>query len=130
MRKFLISAVAAVSALAVASPAAAQYYPNRPVHAYGYGYGYNQGAVRALQVRVNRIQQDLRHLAQYRQISRNEFYNRDREARNIERHLRRDARDGRGFNRNELVQAEQRINRLERKIARDIRDGRHYAYRW
>jgi hypothetical protein len=126
MRKFLISAVAAASALAVATPAAAQYYPNRPVHAYGY----NQGTVRALQVRVNRIQQDLRHLAQYRQISRNEFYNRDREARNIERHLRRDARDGRGFNRNELVQAEQRINRLERKIARDIRDGRHYAYRW
>ena len=128
MRKLLISTVAAASALAVATPAAAQYHPNRPVQ--GYGYGYNHGTVRALQVRVNRIQQDLRRLAQYRQISRNEFYNRDQEARNIERHLRRDARDGRGFNRNELVQAEQRINRLERKIARDIRDGRHYAYRW
>lgn len=126
MRKFLISTVAAASALAVATPAVAQY---RPAPNYGYGYN-NHGTVRALQVRVNRIQQDLRRLAQYRMISRNEFYNRDREARNVEQRLRRDARDGRGFNRNELAQTQQRIARLEYKISRDVRDGRHWAYRW
>ena len=39
MRKVLISAAAAVSALAFAAPAAAQYYP-APPPAYGYN-GYN-----------------------------------------------------------------------------------------
>ncbi|WP_155264245.1 hypothetical protein [Sphingomonas segetis] len=130
MRKLLISTVAAVSALAVAAPAAAQYYPNRAVPAYGYGYGYNQGTVRALQVRVNRIQQDLRRLAQYRMISRGEYYNRQQDAREIERRLRRDLRDGRGFNAREFAQTQQRIARLEYKISRDVRDGRHYAFRW
>ncbi|HET7605145.1 MAG TPA: hypothetical protein VFK28_03635 [Sphingomicrobium sp.] len=128
MRKLLISTVAAVSALAVAAPASAQYYPNRP--AYGYAHGYNQGTVRALQVRVNRIQQDLRRLAQYRMISRGEYYNRQQDARDIERRLRRDLRDGRGFNAREFARTQQRIARLEYKISRDVRDGRHYAFRW
>lgn len=38
MRKFIVSLAVAASALAVASPAAAQYYPQ-----YGQGYGYNGG---------------------------------------------------------------------------------------
>lgn len=129
MRKFLISTVAAVSALAVATPAAAQYY-HAPAYGYGYGYGYNQGAVRALQTRVNRIQQDLRHLARYRMISPSEFHNRNQEARDLERRLYRDARDGRGFDGREFQRTQQRIARLEYKIQRDVHDGRRWAYRW
>jgi len=125
MRKFLISTVAAASALAVATPAAAQYY-----HAPAHGYGYNQGTVRALQTRVNRIQQDLRRLAQYRMISPNEDRNRQQDARELERRLYRDARDGRGFNGREFQQTQHRIARLEYRIQRDLRDGRRWAYRW
>ena len=130
MRKVLISLIAAGSALAVASPAAAQYpVPRAPY--YGQGYGYNNfGQVRALQARVDRIQRDLGQLARYRMISRNEYNNRQRDARDLERRLRRDARDGRGFTRNEVVQAERRIQRLEQKIARDMRDGRRGFFRW
>ena len=124
MRKFLIPIVAAASALTIAAPAAAQYHPVRQA------YGYNYGSVRALQVRVDRIQQNLRWLAQYRVISRNEYRNRQQDARDIERRLRRDFRDGRGLNAREYVRTQERINRLEWKIGRDMRDGRHYAYRW
>ena len=147
MRKVLISLVAAASALAVAAPAAAQYYPAPPPPAYGQGYGYapgygqgygqgygygqrNFGRVRALQARVDRIQRDLSHLARQRMISRSEFHNRNQDAREIERRLRHEARDGRGLNGQEMFQIERRIMRLEQKIARDVRDGRRWAYRW
>ena len=137
MRKVMISLVAAASALAVAAPAAAQYYPAPPPPAYGQGYGYGQaygynnfGRVRALQARVDRIQRDLGQLARQRMISRREFYNRQQDARDIERKLRRDARDGRGLNGQEVYQVERRIMRLEQKIARDVRDGRRFAFRW
>jgi hypothetical protein len=63
-------------------------------------------------------------------ISRNEFYNRTAESREIERRLIRNARDGRGLSRQEAYAVERRIMRLEQRIARDIRDGRRYAYRW
>jgi hypothetical protein len=130
MRKLLIPIVAAASTLAIAAPAAAQYYPAPRAPAYGYGYNNNYTYVRGLQNRVNRIQRDLQQLAQYRMISRNEYRNRNEDARDIERRLRRDARDGRGLNRNEIVRTEQRIVRLEQKIARDMRDGRRWGFRW
>ncbi|HET9812718.1 MAG TPA: hypothetical protein VFP57_03555 [Sphingomicrobium sp.] len=130
MRKLLIPIVAAASTLAIAAPAAAQYYPAPRAPAYGYGYNNNYTYVRGLQNRVNRIQRDLQQLAQYRMISRNEYRNRNEDARDIERRLRRDARDGRGLNRNEIVRTEQRIVRLEQKIARDTRDGRRWGFRW
>jgi hypothetical protein len=144
MRKVLIALATAGSALAVATPAAAQYYPQPIVRApvynqgYGYnngyaynGYGYNNvnwGHVRSLQARVDRIQRDLGHLASHRMISRNEYRNRQEDARDIERRLRRDARDGRGLNGQEVYQAERRIARLEQRIARDMRDGRRYGW--
>ena len=130
MRKVLISLAAAGAAIAVAAPASAQYYP-APPQPYGYGapygnaYGYqNRGYVRSLQVRVDRIQRDLRRLARVRAISPNEFRNRNEDARDIERRLRRDVRDGYGLNQREVIQLERRIARLEQRIARDVRDGR------
>ena len=89
MRKLIISLAAAGAALAIATPAAAQYYP-APPQPYGYGapygynapygnaYGYNNyGRVRQLQARVDQIQRQLRRLAQVRAISPNEFRNRN-----------------------------------------------------
>ena len=48
MRKFLIAAATAASALAVAAPASAQYYPQPRGHAYGSN---NYGGLRSLQAR-------------------------------------------------------------------------------
>ena len=131
MRKVMISLATAGAALAIATPAAAQYYPQPQPQPYGYGapygnaYGYNnRGQVRSLQVRVDRIQRDLRRLVQVRAISGNEYRNRNEDARDIERRLRRDARDGRGISRQEIYGIERRIARLEQRIARDVRDGR------
>ncbi len=141
MRTLLISLAAAASALAIATPASAQWYP-QPTYQVPYGhqvpYGYQNpyghqrgyGVARALQVRVDRIQRDLGHLARQRMISRNEYQNRQQDARQIERRLRHQARDGYGLSRQELYDIERRIQRLEYRIARDIRDGRRYAYRW
>jgi hypothetical protein len=134
MRKVIISLAAAASVLAVPTPAATQYHSGQ-YHAGQYHqarpvYGYNYQSVRALQTRVNRIQQNLQRLAQYRVISRNEYNNRQQDARQIERKLARDFRDGRGLNAREFAQTEQRIDRLERNIGRDMRDGRRYAYGW
>jgi len=128
MRKFLISAAVAASALAVATPAAAQYQPilrSQPGYAWGYGNNYNYyGHARALQARVDQVQREISRLAQRRMITRNEHANLQRDARTVEQRLRRDARDGRGITASEMYNTEHRLARLEQKIARDVRDGR------
>jgi hypothetical protein len=131
---------AAASALAVASPAAAQYYPAPPYaqapvyvpvpqnNGYnGYnGYsGYNNrsyGVARALQVRIDQIQRRISNLAQRRAISRNEQRDLRAESRNLENRLRNHARwglDGR-----ERYDVEMRIARLEQHVRQEVRDGR------
>ena len=133
MRKFMIALAAGGAAFVAATPASAQYYPQpQPGYGapYGNAYGYNNGFrnVRALQMRVDRIQRDLVRLARARATSPNEFNNRYGEARDIERRLRRDFRDGRGLNGNEIFGIERRIARLEQRIARDTRDGDRWGY--
>jgi septal ring factor EnvC (AmiA/AmiB activator) len=131
MRKFLISLAVATSALAVAAPASAQLYPSQPGYGFGNGQNYNyRGHARALQARIDQIQRQISRLAQYRQISRREHSKLQQDARDIERRLHRDRRDGRGLSANEMYDTERRIGRLEQKIARDVRDGRRYGYRW
>ena len=133
MRITLISLAAAASALAVAAPASAQYqqgygYGQPQGYAFGYGQNYNRrGHARALQVRIDRIQRDIYRLAQRRLISRNEHQNLQRDARDIERDLRRNALDGRGLSAREMYNTERRIARLEQKIARDVRDGNRWG---
>ena len=133
MRKVLISIAVAASALAVASPASAQWYPQPQQSPYAYaqpyGHGFNlRNHARALQARVDRAQHEIRRLAQYRMISRREHSELRRDAREIERRLRRDVRDGYGINPRELQNTEHRIARLEQKIARDARDGRRWGH--
>ncbi|HET9811681.1 MAG TPA: hypothetical protein VFP53_08295 [Sphingomicrobium sp.] len=129
MVKFLIPLAAAVSTLAVATPASAQWYPQPQPRGYAYGYN-NYGQVRALQVRLNRMQSEIRRLAQYRMITRNEYRNLLDNSRDIERSLRHNARDGRGLTAREMYNTQRKMVRLEQKVARDVRDGRHWGYRW
>lgn len=113
MRKFLILTATAASALAVATPAAAQWYPpQQHNNGYGYngygnqGYGYNDYAGN-LGYRINRLQQ---HIDQF--DSRNIISN--REARSLRAQaydLQRQLRYGQGYNvERRLAQLEQRVD--------------------
>ena len=135
MRKFLLTVAAAASALAIATPAAAQYYPAPPPPGYGQGYnnGYNgygydnrYGAVRSLQVRVDRLQQRIARFDSRDRISEREARKLREESRDIERRLRKSARNG--LNRQEYASITTRIQRLEQRIFRDARDGNRYGY--
>jgi hypothetical protein len=98
---------------------------------YGNAFGYNNiGQAQATSARIDRIQRDLRQLASQRMISRNEYNNRLKDSREIERRFYRNARDGRGLTVSEMRDVQVRVARLEQRIARDLRDGRRFGYRW
>lgn len=130
MRKFLIPAAVAAATLTIAAPAAAQYYPQ---HNPGYGYGYNNnhyGHVRNLQVRIDRLQNQIRNLDRRNVITNREAARLMNDSRDLERRLRRNARDGRGLNWNEARAVETRLVNLERRLFRDARDGNRWGYRY
>ena len=149
MRTFVISLAATASALAVATPAAAQYYPQQPYgygypsqpqgygygypsqpQGYGYGYGYhnNYGQVRRLQARIDQLQHRIARLDSRDRISEREARRLREESRNVERHLRRAARYG--LHPQEAYSIEHRIARLEQHIRRDVRDGNRWGRRY
>jgi len=121
MRKFVISLAAAGAALVVASPAAAQYYPQQQYgygqQPYGYngGYGYNgfnngYGQVRALQARIDAVQNRIRYMG-----VRGKSAQRLRdESRSIERRLR--SAQYNGLNPYEANDIQRRIARLEQRV--------------
>lgn len=138
MRKFLISLAAAGAALAVATPAAAQYYPqNNGYNGYGSGsygsgyngYGYNNyGGIRALQARINSLQHRIRMLDR-RDAIRDRSADRLREeAERIENRLHRASRYG--LNPYEANDIERRMANLEQRIqyASVNRYGRYDRY--
>ena len=122
MRKLLITVAAAASALAVAAPASAQYYPAPQ----GYGYNHNYGGVRSLQVRIDRLQQRIAQFDSRDRISEREARRLREESRDIERRLRKSARNG--LNPQEHASITHRVQRLEQRIFRDARDGNRYGY--
>jgi predicted RNase H-like nuclease (RuvC/YqgF family) len=128
MRKFLIPAAIAASALTIAAPAAAQRAP-APHYGQGYGYNNNYGHVRSLQVRIDRLQREIRQLDRRNIISNREAARLMDDSRDLERRLRRNARDGYGLNRNEARAVEVRLANLERRLFRDARDGNRWGYR-
>jgi hypothetical protein len=126
MRKFVISLVAAGSALAFATPAAAQYYPAPPPPAYGapYGnaYGYNNfGQVRALQVRINGIERQINRLDRRNRIGDREADRLRREANRIERRLRSVGRNG--LNPYEANDIHRRVAVLEQRVQFAVSHG-------
>ena len=123
MRKFVIAAALAASALTAAAPAAAQYYPQP--QGYGYGYGNNWGQVRRLQVRIDQLQRQIRHLDRRNILSEREAVRLRNDSREIEQRLRFAARNG--LHPQEAYQIDRRIQRLEIRIHREARDGNRYG---
>lgn len=119
MRKLLITIATAASALAVAAPASAQYYPQPRGNAYGYN---NYGQVRSLQARVNNLQRRIDQLDRRNVLSNREARGLREDARDLERRMYRAGRNG--LNINERQQIEYRLARLEQKLMRDANDGR------
>ncbi|MDP9422643.1 MAG: hypothetical protein M3Q19_07405 [Pseudomonadota bacterium] len=125
MRKFVIAAALAASALTAAAPAAAQYYPPQP-QGYGYGYhGNNWGQVRRLQARVDQLQRQIRHLDRRDILSEREAAYLRQESRELEQRLHFAARNG--LHPREAYAFERRIQRLEIRIHREARDGNRYG---
>lgn len=130
MRKFLIPAAVAAASLTMAAPAAAQWAP-APQYGHGYGYSNNHyGHVRSLQVRIDRLQNQIRNLDRRNIITNREAARLMDDSRDLERRLRRNARDGYGLNYNEARAVEVRLVRLEQRLFRDARDGNRWGYRW
>jgi hypothetical protein len=140
MRKIILSIAAAGAALAVASPASAQYYP-APVSApYGYGYngyngyngyGYNNGwgQIRSLQARIDNVERQINRLDRRDRIGDRGADRLREEADRIERRLHERARGG--LNPNEARDIDFRIARLEQRVqyAMNDRYGRYgYGY--
>jgi len=129
MRKFIIAIAAGASALAVATPAAAQYYQGNPGYGYNNGYAQaNYGQVRSLQVRVNNLQRQIDRLAQRRAITRDEYNGLQRDARQLERRLMNNSRNG--LSGREYAEVQNRIQWLERRISNEVRDGRNGGRNW
>lgn len=121
MRNLLLSLAAAGAALAVASPAAAQYYPVPQSYGSGYGNGSNRyggfGQVRALQARVDAVEYRIRMLDRRDRVGDGTADRLREEADRIENRLHRAARYG--LNPYEARDIQVRIARLEQRV--------HYA---
>ena len=115
MRKLIISLAAATAALAVASPASAQYYGGQ---SYGYGQRSNDwGAVRTLQRRLNNVERSLGG------VRPEQAYRIQAEANALERRLQIAARNG--FNPYEAHDLDLRVNQLELRLQRAAGYGRY-----
>ena len=118
MRKLLIPVAAAVSAIAVAAPAAAQYAP--PVGRYG---GYDQGYRfdgRGLQIRVERIRDQIRNLEARRVLSFREGRSLEYQAANLQRRIFFASRNG--IQPGEGQRLSEDIRRLEFRVRREASD--------
>jgi hypothetical protein len=128
MRKLIATLTAAGTALAFATPAAAQYYPQPYAQPYGYSapygnaYGHNNyGQMRSLRVRINMVERQINQLDRRDRI-RNRTADRLRdEANRIERRLWNAGRDG--LNPYEASDIEIRIARLEQRVRYSLASG-------
>jgi hypothetical protein len=109
MRKFLISAAIAASTVAVASPAAAQYYPQPQGNAYGYNANYGQA--RSLIARVDQIRRQIDRLDNRDRLSNREADRLRYEARNVRNQVRSASFNGLGYRERQAL--EYRVARLE-----------------
>lgn len=123
MRKFLVTAAIAASALTAAAPAAAQYYPQP--QGYGYGYQGNYGQARRLDARIDALQRQINQLDRRNVLSEREAARLRGDARNIEVRIRSAGRNG--LSGREAYELERRIQRLEVRIHREARDGNRYG---
>lgn len=124
MRKFVISLAAAATALAFASPAAAQYFP-QPV-GYGSAYG-SPGETQALQMQISQLRMEIRQLGMSNMLSRGEFRRLDWEAGALDQRIRAAAFNG--ISPGEGYDIQRRIARLQQRIQFAMSNGnRRYGY--
>lgn len=113
MRKVLVSFIAAGAFLASAAPAAAQYYGAPPPPRVGYGY-HGWGQVRGLQVRLDRIRQQIDRLDRRDAIRDHAADRLMHEANQIDRRLRNKSRNG--LDPREAGDIQYRIQKLEQRV--------------
>ena len=125
MRKTLISIAAAASALAVATPAAAQWYPAPDPYGEHYGNRHSQQRASMYLQRVSQLQRQIRQLDQRNVISGREARALWQESQMVEHNIRVQARYG--LSRSEDRDLQRKLARLERRLYRDARDGNRYG---
>lgn len=123
MRKTLFTIAAAASALAVAAPASAQWYPQVQSHPYGNQYSQQRSGMH--QARLSQLQRQIREFDRRNIISDREARWLFQEARNVQRNLHAAARHG--LSRYEDRMIRQRIARLEMQIQRAATNGQRYG---
>lgn len=113
MRNMVLSLAAAGTVLAIASPAAAQYFPSQ---SYGYnGYGYNGfGQVRELHERIDRVERQIDRLERYNAAPGGMTDRLRDQARRLEYRLGSSARNG--LNPYEANEIQARIGQLEQRV--------------
>lgn len=131
--KKLLFAAAGLSAIAVAAPASAQYYPgpqpapygyNQPYgQAYGYNYNNQQGLVRSYLVRADQIRRQVERLDNRDRINEREA--RRLRAAAIDLQNRTRAYASNGLSGRERQELDQRFAQLQQALYRDARDGRN-----
>ena len=127
MKTIILAVAAAGSALAFATPAAAQY---AAPHGNAYGYQNNWGQVRSLQVRINNVERQIKQLDRRDRIRDGQADRLRREANQIENRLQRAARYGlNGYEANDI---NVRIARLEQRVQVSLasRYGNNYNRAW
>jgi hypothetical protein len=116
MRKYLIPIVAGVSVLAMAAPASAQYAPRADrYHRYQPAFD-----GRGLQVRVERVREQIRRLQARRIVSFREARSLERQAGNLQFRIARASRNG--IQPGEARRLEDGIRRLEYRVQREATD--------
>ena len=125
MRTMLLSLAGAVSALAVASPAAAQWAPQP----YGYGspgYGYNGMATVPLQQRISNIRRQIFVLTREQRLSPEQSRRLFNETRQLDARVRRASYTG--MNPYEISMLQSRVDRLEQRVQYAASYGNRYGY--
>ena len=118
MRTFIITLGAAASALVVATPASAQYFPVPQGDSGGW---HNSGQARALKQRIDAIQRQINHLDRRNVLSDREARRLRQDSRELEHRLRVVRQNG--LHPSERYDIERRMARLEARLWRDARDG-------
>jgi hypothetical protein len=122
MRKLLLSLAAAGSALAIASPAAAQWRaPAHHYQPYNFHGAFNHHAfARSMEIRVQRIRSDIRGLQAQRIVSRREAGGLEREAANLQNRIYWASRNN--IQPGEAQSLERQIRTLEYRVEREATD--------
>ena len=122
MRTFLITAAAAVSGLALATPASAQWYPAQQ---QGYGQNYGRGHWGA---ELQQMRYEMQQLSAQGRLTRSERRDMSRDI-DAAHHMLRNAAYG-GINNRQARSLDRQLNRLRNQLHRYADRDRRYRRGW